>query len=182
MTAPVGKHRGCGRLPLGTDGEIAFRNSGKHLNIMGAGSLAGPNGRQALARDPFPTQAKMCGHVRRGRPTQLRGHVVPPDSIPQRMLIRIEAIAPQIRVVDPTNKCDLVIDDEDLLVMSMEGALTVIKQAMHACPSHELIAGAFDPGAPDGGPRDRGTRPKQHPDVDAGGELGQQFADRRAVP
>ena len=123
----------------------------------------------------------MRRHVRRRRTPYLSREVVPPDPVTRRVLARIETVAPKVRVVEPTHKGDLVVDDEDLLVVSMQWALMVIQQAMDACTSHEFVAGAFDVDAPDGRPRDQRTGPKQNPNIDSSGEFGQQFADRGTV-
>ena len=94
---------------------------------MGAGSLARPHERQVLARDALPAQAKVRGNIGSRRPAQLGGHIVPPDPVPEFMLGRVEAVAPQVGVVDTAHEGDLVVDDEDLLVMRVERTLVVIE-------------------------------------------------------
>ena len=113
---------------------------------------------QTLAGRRLPTHREVVGHVTHGRAGDPGGHVVPAGGPSRRMFLPIPAVAVETGQVDATHECDSVVDDDRLLVMTVQRALARIERALDPGAGDELIANLPHVAAP--GPEDRERRPR----------------------
>ena len=111
-----------------------------------------------------------CRSAQRGR------DIVPADAPPRRMSGAVAPIARKVGQVDPAHECHLVVDDHELLVMTMERALVRVESAHDVVvlaellpdPSHDTPRYRIE--------RQRGAAPQEHPHPRVRGGLGEQVA------
>ena len=118
----------------------------------------------------------MLGHVTNSRSLQARGRVVPSDRSPKRMGIRVVAVPGKIGEVDSSDESETVVDHDRLLVMAVHRPLASVQGAPDGGSLAERVASLLHIGTRRPEERQRCTGPEQHPDVDAGGGLGQELA------
>jgi hypothetical protein len=94
------------------------------------------------------------------------------------MLARVEAVARECRQVDPAHERRLVVDDDKLLVMAVEGTLARVERHRDPRPARQLVARLPYFSAVRVEQRERRAGPGENAHVDALGSLREQLAQR----
>jgi hypothetical protein len=82
------------------------------------------------------------------------------------MLGRVIPITAEVGQIDPADKSDLVVDNDELLVVAVHRALLRVQRGLDTRPAHELIAPPAHRGPARREHRHRRAGPQQHANVD----------------
>ena len=137
---------------------------------------------QSLARHLRPAHREVRRDVAHRRSAENAGHVMPAQAAASRVPRLIEAVAGEIGQVDPADERDLVIDDHQLLMVTMQRTFMRIQSTNHRASSAELVSNAphCAPGNRIEGQGRAG--PQEHANRDARRHLSEQVVqDRRMV-
>jgi hypothetical protein len=118
----------------------------------------------------------VVGDVRDDRPLEPHRRVVPAELPARRVAGRVEAVAGVRREVDPADEGDAVVEDDELLVVAVHGPLPRVEADPDPRSALERVAQAAHVPAGGAEERERRSRPEEHADRDALGELGEDRA------
>ena len=107
--------------------------------------------------------------------------VMPAEPVAPWVIARVEPVAPQGREVDPAHERGLVVDDDELLVVAVEGTLSCVERQRDPRAADELLARPPNLAAVRMEEWQRGAGPGEHTNVYSLGGFREQFAQRRAL-
>ena len=172
----------------GEDGELA--RGQRVVDVLGhrageldlhvaSGRVARAERGQDCARDLAPAHAEVRRDLRDDRALDERAGVVPAERAAVRMPGRVEAVACEIRQVDPSDEGSRVVDDHELLVMAVHRPFPTICGDVHPGDAREPIELRPDILPPRTEERQRRARPREHVHLDPRPELAQQVLERQ---
>ena len=123
----------------------------------------------------------MIGDITHDRAAQLGGDIVPTETSARLVLSTVPSISRQRGEVDAADEGDRVIDDHELLVMAVHGPLAGIQDTLNPAGGRQLLTDRADHLAGGLKRRQRGSRPQQHPHIDAFGQTSEDVAHSRSV-
>ena len=143
---------------------------------MSPAGLCGFGGRQRLAGHGLPALSEMIRDVGDARPAQHTEGVMPADVVPRDVRRGVEAIAGIRRQVDAADERDLIVDDDELLVVTVQRALLRVGCELDLGAGRERMTNAVDvvPVRTEEGQWRSG--PRQQPNRNLLGQAGQQLA------
>src|SRR5205807_7718214 len=97
-----------------------FRHGAHDLDLDVARASRSLRRRQRVAGDGLPALAEVRRDVRDGGTAEHAEGIVPADVAAGLVLGGVEAVARVRRQVDAADECDAVVDDDDLLVVTVE--------------------------------------------------------------
>jgi hypothetical protein len=93
------------------------------------------------------------------------------------MLAGVKAVTAKRREVDPTDECDLAVDDHELLVVTMHRTLMSIERTLHARAPHELLSYATNGSASGREEPHWRPSPQKNPYVDMLSPIAEKIAE-----
>jgi hypothetical protein len=112
----------------------------------------------------------MLGDIRHSRSFDARADVVPTDGRSKRMLVRVESIAGLVGEVDPAHERDAVVDDDRLLVVTVERPFLRVEATLDVRATRQLFVHLSRVTSGGSKQRQRSPRPGQDPDLHAVGK------------
>ena len=131
---------------------------------------------QRIAADLAPPEPEVRADVGDDRAFEPEARVVPAEPVARRMDAVIESLPAERRQVDAADERNAVVDDHELLVVAVHGALLRVERHRDSRPGDELVAHLPYLAAVGMEERQRRARPREDPHVDALGRIGEQRA------
>jgi hypothetical protein len=176
----------CAQVRL-EDAEVAARHRvveplghGPHdlqLHVASARRFFRPRFEE-LACHRLPALSEVTSDIADRRPAQPCRDVVPAHPSTRRMLRCVVAIATEVRQVDAADEGDLVVDHDELLVVTVQRTLVRVQRDLDARAAHQLVAPRAHAAATRREHGHRSPRPQQHAHVDRCRRLGEQLAQQ----
>ena len=126
-----------------------------------------------------PTHEEVLGDVSDDRSLEPNRAVVPAQPVAARVIVRVEPVPAQRRQVDPADEGRLVVDDDELLVVTVERPLLRVEAHRDACVADELVTRLSHLAPVRMEERQRRARPREHAHIDSLGRLGEQLPQGR---
>lgn len=113
-----------------------------------------------------PAEEEVRRDLRHERALQAHAGVVPAERVARRMVAVVEPLAPERREVDPTDEGDPIVDDDELLVMTVHRSLVRVEGHRDARAANQLVAHAPHLSPIGMEERQRCAGPREHANVD----------------
>ena len=127
----------------------------------------------------MPASVEVPRDVGDDRTLEPQRGVVPAEPFAARVVVRVQPVAGQGGQVDPAHERRLVVDDDELLVVAVERALSRVERHRDARAAGELLARLPHLAAIRVEERQRRARPGENAHVDSLRRLGEQLSQRR---
>src|SRR5436190_3107040 len=135
---------------------------------------------EQLAGRLLPAEREVRGDVRRRRAFDPCRCVMPADSSGRQVCRRVEAVAAEVRQVEPADERDPPVEDHELLVVAVHRSLPVVESARDSRPTYEPLPQRARLRARRMEKRQRCSRPHEYADVGVARLLREQLAQGRA--